>query len=105
MLDDNTDIHPLFNGAPSTTEFKKLRKRIVRNTREAIEQYGMIAPEARDGKPPKWLVCLSGGKDSYTLLAVLYELKWRGLLLVELVACNLDQGQPGFPATVLPTPL
>ena len=102
MLDDNTDIHPLFNGAPSTTEFKKLRKRIVRNTREAIEEYGMIAPEARDGKPPKWLVCLSGGKDSYTLLAVLYELKWRGLLPVELVACNLDQGQPGFPATVLP---
>jgi len=82
MLDDKTDIHPLFNGAPSTTEFKKLRKRIVRNTREAIEHYGMIAPEARDGKPPKWLVCLSGGKDSYTLLAVLYELKWRGLLPV-----------------------
>ena len=102
MLDDKTDIHPLFNGAPSTTEFKKLRKRIVRNTREAIEHYGMIAPEARDGKPPKWLVCLSGGKDSYTLLAVLYELKWRGLLPVDLLACNLDQGQPGFPATVLP---
>lgn len=102
MLDDKTDIHPLFNGAPSTTEFKKLRKRIIRNTREAIEQYGMIAPEARDGARPKWLVCLSGGKDSYTLLAVLYELKWRGLLPVDLVACNLDQGQPGFPATVLP---
>lgn len=102
MLDETDDIHPLFYGAPSTTEFKKLRKRIVRNTREAIEQYGMIAPEARDGKPPKWLVCLSGGKDSYTLLAVLHELKWRGLLPVDLLACNLDQGQPGFPATVLP---
>ncbi|MBB5720781.1 tRNA 2-thiocytidine biosynthesis protein TtcA [Loktanella ponticola] len=102
MLDEKTDIHPLFNGAPTTTEFKKLRKRIVRNTREAIEQYGMIAPPPRDGKLPKWLICLSGGKDSYTLLAVLHELKWRGLLPVELLACNLDQGQPNFPATVLP---
>ncbi|MDT8326051.1 MAG: tRNA 2-thiocytidine(32) synthetase TtcA [Roseovarius sp.] len=105
MLDENDDIHPLFAGAPSSTEFKKLRKRIVRQTREAIEQYGMIEPGARhaeDGQTPKWLVCLSGGKDSYTLLAVLYELKWRGLLPVDLLACNLDQGQPGFPATVLP---
>jgi len=104
MFDEADDIHPLFAGAPSTTEFKKLRKRIVRQTREAIEQYGMVdtAAHDKDGKPPRWLVCLSGGKDSYTLLAVLYELKWRGLLPVELLACNLDQGQPGFPATVLP---
>ncbi|PCJ10074.1 MAG: tRNA 2-thiocytidine(32) synthetase TtcA [Rhodobacteraceae bacterium] len=104
MLDNDSAIHPLFAGAPSTTEFKKLRKRIVRYTREAIEQYGMIeqGPRAPDAKPQKWLVCLSGGKDSYTLLAVLYELKWRGLLPVDLLACNLDQGQPGFPATVLP---
>ncbi|WP_282058721.1 tRNA 2-thiocytidine(32) synthetase TtcA [Lentibacter algarum] len=96
MLDKAEDIHPLFNDAPKSTEFKKLRKRIVSQTREAIEQYGMIEPGG------KWLVCLSGGKDSYTLLAVLHELKWRGLLPVELLACNLDQGQPGFPATVLP---
>ena len=97
MLDDDLDdIHPLFHGAPGTTEFKKLRKRIVREVREAIEAYGMIERGAR------WLVCLSGGKDSYTLLAVLHELKWRGLLPVDLLACNLDQGQPGFPATVLP---
>ncbi|SPF77800.1 tRNA 2-thiocytidine(32) synthetase TtcA [Pseudoprimorskyibacter insulae] len=96
MLDDQDDIHPLFYGAPKTTEFKKLRKRIVANVRDAIEQYGMIERGA------KWLVCLSGGKDSYTMLAILHELKWRGLLPVELLACNLDQGQPGFPATVLP---
>ncbi|MFP7570076.1 tRNA 2-thiocytidine(32) synthetase TtcA [Marivita sp. S2033] len=100
MLDDADDIHPLFYGAPKTTEFKKLRKRIVQNAREAIEHYGMIERDAAE--TPKWLVCLSGGKDSYTLLAVLHELKWRGLLPVELLACNLDQGQPGFPATVLP---
>jgi tRNA 2-thiocytidine biosynthesis protein TtcA len=96
MLDETDDIHPLFNGAPNTTEFKKLRKRIIRETREAIDRYGMIERGAR------WLVCLSGGKDSYTLLAALTELKWRGLLPVDLLACNLDQGQPGFPATVLP---
>ena len=96
MLDQNDDIHPLFAGAPKTTEFKKLRKRLVQNVRAAAEQYGMIEPGA------KWLVCLSGGKDSYTLLAILHELQWRGLLPVDLLACNLDQGQPGFPATVLP---
>ena len=97
MLDDSDDdIHPLFQGAPKSTEFRKLRKRLVQQVREAIETYGMIDPGAR------WLVCLSGGKDSYTLLAVLHELKWRGLLPVDLLACNLDQGQPGFPATVLP---
>ena len=104
MLDNGDDIHPLFYGAPKTTEFKKLRKRLVQDVREAVEQYGMIEPGAqgRDAPPARWLVCLSGGKDSYTLLAILHELKWRGLLPVELLACNLDQGQPGFPATVLP---
>lgn len=96
MLDGPDDIHPLFHGAPRTTEFRKLRKRIVRQTREAVEAYGM----ARDGD--RWLVCLSGGKDSYTLLAALTELDWRGLLPVDILACNLDQGQPDFPATVLP---
>ncbi|RJL06828.1 tRNA 2-thiocytidine(32) synthetase TtcA [Paracoccus aestuarii] len=98
MLDDadTTEIHPLFAGAPDSTEFRKLRKRLVRETRAAIEDYGMVRPGDR------WLVCLSGGKDSYALLAVLHELQWRGLLPVDLLACNLDQGQPNFPATVLP---
>ena len=96
MLDDNDDIHPLFHGAPTSTEFRKLRKRLVREVRAAIDTYGMVERGAR------WLVCLSGGKDSYTMLAILHELQWRGLLPVDLLACNLDQGQPGFPATVLP---
>ncbi len=96
MFDNHSDIHPLFEKAPNTIEFKKLRKRLIRQTREAIDNYGMIEPGA------KWLVCVSGGKDSYTLLALLYELKWRGLLPVELLVCNLDQGQPGFPSRILP---
>jgi tRNA 2-thiocytidine biosynthesis protein TtcA len=50
----------------------------------------------------RWLVALSGGKDSYGLLAVLLDLKWRGLLPVDLLACNLDQGQPNFPKHILP---
>ena len=90
------DVPPILRGAPDGLEFRKLRKRIVRETREALDTYGMVTPGHR------WLVCLSGGKDSYTLLATLIELQWRGLLPVDLLACNLDQGQPGFPATVLP---
>ena len=96
MLDDLNDIHPLFYSAPSSTEFKKLRRRIIRNVSQAITDYGMVERNAR------WLVCLSGGKDSYTLLAALHELKWRGLLPDDILACNLDQGQPNFPQTVLP---
>ncbi|PWK55887.1 tRNA 2-thiocytidine(32) synthetase TtcA [Roseicyclus mahoneyensis] len=99
--DAGDDIHPLFHGAPKTTEFRKLRKRIIRETREAIDRYGMVDRDP-SGPRQRWLVCLSGGKDSYTLLAALTELQWRGLLPVDILACNLDQGQPGFPATVLP---
>ncbi len=90
------DCHPLLQGAPNTDEFRRLHKQILKDVRAAIDTYGMIERGAR------WLVCLSGGKDSYTLLAILHDLKWRGLLPVDLLACNLDQGQPNFPATVLP---
>ena len=94
----------LYAGAPSSVSFNKLRKRLIRNTRQAIEDFSMLAPVrgAREGETRRWLVALSGGKDSYGLLSLLLDLKWRGLLPVELVACNLDQGQPGFPKYILP---
>src|SRR5690606_10192361 len=88
--------HPLFRDAPAGVEFNKLRKRLLRNMRQALADFSMTAPGAR------WLVALSGGKDSYGLLALLLDLKWRGLLPVDLLACNLDQGQPGFPREILP---
>ncbi|QKC97231.1 tRNA 2-thiocytidine(32) synthetase TtcA [Mesorhizobium sp. NZP2298] len=88
--------HPLFADVPSSVEFSKLRKRLLRLTRQAIEDFSMVEPGQR------WLVALSGGKDSYGLLAILLDLKWRGLLPVELLACNLDQGQPNFPKHILP---
>ena len=91
-----TSAHPMFSNVPSSVEFNKLRKRLIRQTRQAIEDFAMARPSAR------WLVALSGGKDSYGLLALLLDLKWRGLLPVELIACNLDQGQPNFPKHILP---
>ncbi|NMG38425.1 tRNA 2-thiocytidine(32) synthetase TtcA [Chelativorans sp. ZYF759] len=96
LPDGEGACHPLLAGAPSSVEFKKLRKRLLRQTRETIEAYGMVRPGQR------WLVALSGGKDSYGLLAVLLDLQWRGLLPVDLLACNLDQGQPNFPKHILP---
>ena len=96
-IDENeTGAHPIFAAAPRSVEFNKLRKRLVRHTREALEKFAMVRPGQ------KWLVALSGGKDSYGLLALLLDLKWRGLLPVELLACNLDQGQPNFPKHILP---
>lgn len=93
----------MFLDAPSSVSFNKLRKRLVRNTRQAIEDFSMLAPTGlHEGKSRRWLIALSGGKDSYGLLAVLLDLKWRGLLPVDLIACNLDQGQPNFPKHVLP---
>ncbi|WP_295732279.1 tRNA 2-thiocytidine(32) synthetase TtcA [uncultured Bartonella sp.] len=96
-IDDAVDgCHPLFRDAPSTVEFNKLRKRLLRHMRQALDDFSMV----KQGQ--KWLVAVSGGKDSYGLLALLLDLKWRGLLPVDILACNLDQGQPGFPKNVLP---
>lgn len=95
--DAGTDgCHPLFRDVPTSVEFNKLRKRLLRLTRQAIDDFAMAKPGER------WMVCLSGGKDSYGLLALLLDLKWRGLLPVELLAVNLDQGQPNFPKHILP---
>ena len=94
--EDDAGAHPLFRDAPRSVAFRKLRKRLVRQARETIDAASMARPGAR------WLVGLSGGKDSYALLAVLLDLHWRGLLPVDLLACNLDQGQPNFPQHVLP---
>ena len=96
LADAEGGAHAMFHVVPSSVGFNKLRKRLVRQTREAIEQFAMVKPGER------WLVALSGGKDSYGLLAILLDLKWRGLLPVELLACNLDQGQPDFPKHILP---
>lgn len=94
--DSESGAHPIYANAPRSVEFNKLRKRLIRNTREALEKFAMVRPGE------KWLIALSGGKDSYGLLALLLDLKWRGLLPVELLACNLDQGQPNFPKHILP---
>ncbi len=91
----------IYVDAPSSLPFKKLRKRLLRHTQDAIRRFGMETPRA-NGEPPKWLVCLSGGKDSYTLLAALLDLKWQGAIKVDLLVCNLDQGQPQFPKHTLP---
>ncbi|GGD18762.1 tRNA 2-thiocytidine biosynthesis protein TtcA [Aquisalinus flavus] len=97
---DHPDAIALLRHAPQTTAFNKLRKRLNRLTREAMDTYGMLANGHAKGE--RWLVCLSGGKDSWAMLGILMDLNAQGLLQADLLACNLDQGQPGFPASTIP---
>lgn len=86
----------LANHQKEKLEFNKLQKRLRRSVGSAIADFNMI--EAND----KVMVCLSGGKDSYTMLDILINLQKAAPIQFDIVAVNLDQKQPGYPEDILP---
>ncbi|HWV17572.1 MAG TPA: tRNA 2-thiocytidine(32) synthetase TtcA [Rhodocyclaceae bacterium] len=82
--------------ARARLETNKLAKRLRRDVGQAIGDFNMI------GEGDKVMVCLSGGKDSYAMLDILLHMREHAPINFDIVAVNLDQKQPGFPADVLP---
>jgi len=102
MIESPLSFTPHFRSKREETDrvtANKLHKRLMRELGRGVADYNMI----EDGD--RVMVCVSGGKDSYGLLDLLITLRARAPINFEIVAVNLDQGQPGFPVEVLPNHL